>query len=81
MSEVQWIKDGEVIAINSTVTKNGSRLTIIYYNDSLSQLSIASASLQDSGNYTCNVTNGLNRTTDSTLIVIQGKYKIYTYTT
>ncbi|XP_022810525.1 hemicentin-2-like, partial [Stylophora pistillata] len=78
VSEVEWIKDGEVIAINSTVTKNGSRLTIIYYNDSLSQLSIASASLQDSGNYTCNVTNGLNRTTDSTLIVIQVKPSIET---
>lgn len=51
MSEVEWIKDGEVIAINSSVTNNGSRLTINYYDNSSSQLSIASASSQDSGTY------------------------------
>nr|XP_058964944.1 hemicentin-2-like [Pocillopora verrucosa] len=71
VSEVQWIKDGNVITINATVTNNGSRVTNIFYNESLSQLSITSASLQDSGNYTCNVTNNVTDTTDSTSIVIQ----------
>ena len=72
VSEVQWIKDGEVIAVNSTVTNNGSRLTITYYDNSLSQLSIASASSQDSGTYTCNVTNEVNSTVASTMIDVQG---------
>ncbi|XP_022800131.1 hemicentin-1-like [Stylophora pistillata] len=71
VSEVQWIKDGKVIAINSTATNNGSRVTITHHHGSLSQLSIASASSNDSGTYTCNVTNELNSTTDSTSIVIQ----------
>ena len=48
MSEVQWLKDGKVIAKNSTATENGSRVTIIHYDESLSQLSITSASLNDS---------------------------------
>ncbi|XP_066014896.1 hemicentin-1-like [Pocillopora verrucosa] len=73
VSEVQWIKDGNVITINATVTNNGSRVTNIFYNESLSQLSITSASSQDSGNYTCNVTNNVTDTTDSTSIVIQEK--------
>ena len=77
MSEVQWIKDGNVITINATVTNNGSRVTNIFYNESLSQLSITSASLQDSGNYTCNVTNNVTDTTDSTSIVIQGMYTMF----
>ena len=74
VSEVQWIKDGNVITINATATNNGSRVTNIFYNESLSQLSTASASSQDSGNYICNVTNNVNGTTDSTLIVIQGMH-------
>ena len=77
VSEVQWIKDGNVITINATVTNNGSRVTNIFYNESLSQLSITSASLQDSGNYTCNVTNNVTDTTDSTSIVIQGMYTMF----
>ena len=59
VSGVQWIKDGNVIPS-------------IFYNESLSQLAIASASSQNSGNYTCNVTNNVNDTTDSILLVIQG---------
>lgn len=76
VSEVQWIKNGEVITINATVT-NGSRVTNIFYNGSLSQLSITSASAQDSGKYTCNVTNKVNGTIDSTSIVIQGMYTMF----
>ena len=77
MSEVQWIKNGEVITINATVTNNGSGVTNIFYNGSLSQLSITSASAQDSGKYTCNVTNKVNGTIDSTSIVIQGMYTMF----
>ena len=82
MSEVQWIKDGNVITINATVT-NGSRVTNIFYSESLSQLSITSASSQDSGVYICNVTNNVTDTTDSTSIVIQGMYTMFitSYTT
>ena len=64
VSGVQWIKDGNVIPN-------------IFYNESLSQLAIASASSQNSGNYTCNVTNNVNDTTDSILLVIQGMYTMF----
>ena len=77
VSEVQWIKNGEVITINATVTNNGSGVTNIFYDGSLSQLSIISASAQDSGKYTCNVTNKVNGTIDSTSIVIQGMYTMF----
>ena len=77
MSRVQWKKDGKVIAVNASKTNSGSRVTDIFYNESLSQLLIASASLQDSGNYICNVTNTVNATTDSTSIVIQGMYTVF----
>lgn len=76
MSEVQWLKDGKVIAKNSTATENGSRVTIIHFDESLSQLSITSASLNDSGNYICNVTNEVDSTSDSTSIAIQGRYYV-----
>ena len=77
VSRVQWKKDGKVIAVNASKTNSGSRVTDIFYNESLSQLLIASASLQDSGNYICNVTNTVNATTDSTSIVIQGMYTVF----
>ena len=76
VSEVQWLKDGKVIAKNSTATENGSRVTIIHYDESLSQLSITSASLNDSGNYICKVTNEVDSTSDSTSIAIQGRYYV-----
>ena len=76
-SRVQWKKDGKVIAVNANKTNSGSRVTDIFYNESLSQLLIASASSQDSGNYICNVTNTVNGTTDSTSIVIQGMYTVF----
>ena len=76
-SRVQWKKDGKVIAVNASKTNSGSRVTDIFYNESLSQLLIASASSQDSGNYICNVTNTVNGTTDSTWIFIQGMYTVF----
>ena len=72
MSEVQWIQNGTVIATNTTVQINDSRVTIPHYNESEIQLSITSATLEDAGNYTCSVTNDVNSTSDTTSIVIQG---------
>ena len=72
VSEVQWIKDGTVIAGNASKMMNDSRVTIPSFNESEIQLSICSASLKDGGNYTCSVTNILNSTQYTTLIIITG---------
>ena len=72
MSQVQWIKNGTVIATNSTVLIIDSRVTIPYYNESQVQLSINASTLQDSGSYTCKVTNYVNSTSDTTSIIIEG---------
>ena len=72
VSEVQWIKDGTVIAGNASKMMNDSRVTIPSFNDSEIQLSISAASLKDGGNYTCSVTNILNSTQYTTLIIIAG---------
>ena len=40
VSEVQWIKDGDVIARNSSLLVNESRLTVSNYNESQIQLLI-----------------------------------------
>ena len=73
VSEVQWIKDGTVIAVNTSMLINDSRVTIPSFNESQIQLSITAASLKDGGNYTCKVTNVLNSTQDTTMIIIEGK--------
>ena len=72
MSEVQWIKEGTVIVRNTSVQINDSRVTIPSFNESQIQLSISAASLKDGGNYTCSVTNILNSTQYTTLIIIAG---------
>ena len=72
VSEVQWIK-GTVIARNTSMLINDSRVTIPSFNESQIQLSITAASLKDGGNYTCKVTNILNSTQDMTVIIIEGK--------
>mgnify|MGYP002259990979 CR=1 FL=1 len=72
VSEVQWIK-GTVIARNTSMLINDSRVTIPSFNESQIQLSITAASLKDGGNYTCKVTNILNSTQDMTMIIIEGK--------
>ena len=72
VTEVQWIKDGEVISTNSTKVINNSRLSILHFNESLMQLSISTAIVADSGNYTCNVTNMVNSSSDSTSIIVKG---------
>ena len=73
MSEVQWIKDGTVIARNTSMLINDSRVKIPSFNASQIQLLITGASLKDGGNYTCRVTNILNSTQDTTLIIIEGE--------
>ena len=72
VSEVQWIK-GTVIARNTSMLINDSRVTIPSFNESQIQLSITAASLKDGGNYICKVTNNLNSTQDTTMIIIKGK--------
>ena len=72
VSEVQWIKDGNVIAGNSSKLISDSRLAILSFNGSQIQLSITAASRKDGGNYTCSVTNILNSTWETTQITIEG---------
>ena len=73
VSEVQWIKEGTLIARNTSVLINDSRVTIPSFNESQIQLSITAASLKDGGNYTCKVTNILGSMQDTTMIIIKGK--------
>ena len=73
VSEVQWVKDGIVIASTLITPSNGSRVTISHHNESQTQLSIIAVSLEDAGNYTCNVTNNVGSSSSNwTSIVIQG---------
>ena len=72
VSKVQWIKDGTVIVGNASKMMNDSRVTIPSFNESQIQLSISAASLKDGGNYTCSVTNILNSTQYTALIIIAG---------
>ena len=74
-SIVQWIKDGTIIARNASVEINDSRVTIPYYNESQVQLLIRNATTsRDAGNYTCNVTNDIGDSSDTTIIVIEGVF-------
>ena len=73
VSEVLWIKDETKIARNTSMLINDSRVTIPSFNESQIHLSITAASLKDGGNYTCSVTNILNSTQDTTVIIIEGK--------
>ena len=72
VSEVQWVKDEIGIASTLTTPSNGSRVTISHHNESQAQLSIIAVSLEDAGNYTCNVTNNVGSSSNWTSIVIQG---------
>ena len=72
VSEVQWIKNGTVMARNDSVVINDSRVTIPHYNQSQVQLEINATTPQDAGNYTCLVVNDVGSSSDTTLIIIQG---------
>ena len=72
VSEVQWQKNGTVIARNHSVEINDSRVTIPHYNESQVQLVINATTPQDTGNYTCLVINNSGNLSDTTSIIIQG---------
>ena len=72
VSEVQWIKDGDVIARNSSLLVNESRLTVSYYNESQIQLLINQSTSDDAGNYTCLVINAVGNSSQMTTVVSQG---------
>jgi len=74
VSEVLWKVNGTVIARNTSVEINDSRITITRYNESEIQLTINTTTLQDAGNYTCNVTNDKGNSSDTTVIVIEGLF-------
>lgn len=72
VSEVQWKKDGTVIARNTSVEINDSRIIIPHFNDTHVQLTINATTSQDSGNYSCNVANDMGNSSDTTTILIEG---------
>ena len=75
VSEVQWEKNGTVIARNSSVEINDSRVTIPHYNESQVQLSITATTSRDAGNYTCLVINDIGNSSDTTSVISQGMLK------
>ena len=71
VSEVQWVKDGSVIARNDSGI--GNRLVnITEFTESQSHLLISSSTRNDEGNYTCFVTNAVGNSSDITSVLIQG---------
>ena len=74
VSEVQWIKDGDVIARNSSLLVNESRLTVSYYNESQIQLLINQSTSHDAGNYTCLVINAVGNSSQMALVISQGTF-------
>ena len=73
VSEVQWIKDGNVIAKNASVIGN-AQVNITQFTESQVQLLITSSTTQDAGNYTCLVINVLDYSSDTTTVIIQGMF-------
>ena len=74
VSEVQWIKEGDVIARNSSLLVNESRLTVSYYNESQIQLLINQSTSHDAGNYTCLVINAVGNSSQMALVISQGTF-------
>jgi len=74
VSEVQWEKNGTVIARNTSVEINNSRLDIPFFNISQVQLAINATTPQDAGNYTCLAINDVGNSSDTTSVVIQGVF-------
>ena len=82
VSEAQWIKDGDVIARNSSLLVNESRISVPYYNASQIQLLINQSTSQDPGNYSCLVINAVGNSSRRTSVISQGTvcYKaLYNY--
>ena len=74
VSNVSWKINGTVIATNASVREdiNVSRITIPHYNESEIRLTINKTTLQDAGNYACDVTNDMGPASATTVIVIEG---------
>ncbi|XP_022809696.1 protein sidekick-1-like isoform X1 [Stylophora pistillata] len=70
VSEVQWVKDGNVIARNKSGIGIGS-VNITQFTENQSQLRISSSKKQDEGNYTCFVKNAVGTSSDVTSVLIQ----------
>lgn len=70
ISKVQWIKDGIVIAQNTSVIIKDPRMNITFYNESQTQLSIKTATTKDAGTYICNVTYGSDSTSETKMVFI-----------
>jgi len=74
VSEVLWKINGTVIARNTSLEINDSRITIPHYNETQLQLKILNTTAQDAGNYTCDVANGVGNSSDTIVIVIEGVF-------
>jgi len=74
VSEVLWKINGTVIARNTSVQINDSRITIPHYNETQLQLKILNTTSEDAGNYTCDVANGVGNSSDTIVIVIEGVF-------
>ena len=70
ISKVQWIKDGIVIAQNTSVIIKDPRMNITFYNESQTQLSIKTVTTKDAGKYICNVTYGSDSTSETKIVFI-----------
>ena len=74
VSEVLWKVNGTVIARNTSVEINDSRITVPNYNETQLQLKILNTTSQDAGNYTCDVANGVGNSSDTIVIVFEGVF-------
>ena len=60
------------MATNTSVLISDGRVIVPHYNESQVSLSITAATLEDSGNYTCSVTNHADGTLITTVVLIEG---------
>jgi len=72
--EVLWKINGTVIARNTSLEINDSRITIPHYNKTQLQLNILNTTSKDAGNYTCCVANGVGYSSDTIVIVVEGVF-------
>ena len=61
--KVDWLKNNEKIDFNSGISKNTVNNALI----------ITQAQVSDSGNYTCNASNGLDSDTVTVKVTVKGK--------
>ena len=75
-SEVQWLKNGEVISRNDTM-ENNARGNITLFNESSVKLRISPIISSDAANYTCVVFYFVANSSDT--IAIRGLYQVPTF--